>query len=522
MPETNDNLIEVNRLFNLHSTMYERMNREKRKTLPPPTTRPPAVSGPGPRIYRAYRYAAGQMVLDSISPWPGHEFVKYATPWELKRSTLTRLLAERFEPVVQEVLEGFALVVGHRGWVNTTRLIAPKGLPITYHPGTVLERGYPLFVMEDDPTGGRTLDSYVPPGWTIAGYSDQSAEVLTTVDGQVLAILDGRTRGPEAMDITPLDLILGARLLVGLGAAVGSKMVRVLARKESSQAARAFAGPTEDLATTTVRQAAAAGPSLNGIKLAHGYDRRMGIPRGHLQAMVEAAKETNSVAVFRANKQAAITLIENGAVGKPKALSIPGFKSKEATGVLTASAPEHFAVASKNGFFVVEADGVARRTILRNGKPVVEELKLKNPYWRVEKGQVIDPSGHPVVGDYDLLGVIPLGAPGRNIVAVPRDTVKGDWIGPDVARYNDAVNRRLDKPRVLHGAQDGFHNKEWGGFTDDVAYAVFPNGNTLVMTGKAEQKAFYEAFGRQTAVGSYPRPAPGTPVKDELAARRGR
>ena len=147
---------------------------------------------------------------------------------------------------------------------------------------------------------------------------------------------------------------------------------------------------------------------------------------------------------------------------------------------------------------------------------------MKNPYWTVEKGQVIHPSGHPVVGDYDLLGVVPLEAPGRNLVPVPKDAAKGDWMGPDVARYQEAVNKRLDQPRVLHGSQDQFHNPQWGGLTDDVAYAIFPDGNTFVMAGKAEQEAFYKAFGRETAVGSYPRPAPGTPVTDELAARRAR
>lgn len=123
-----------------------------------------------------------------------------------------------------------------------------------------------------------------------------------------------------------------------------------------------------------------------------------------------------------------------------------------------------------------------------------------------------------MVGDYDGLG--PLEAPGRNLVPVPKDPVKGDWLGPDWERYMNTVNPKLDKFRVLHGAQDQFHHPQWGGFTDDIAYAVFPDGRVVIMNGKAEQALFYEAFGRQTAVGAYPRPPAGVGVTDELAKRR--
>src|SRR5215217_1808052 len=98
----------------------------------------------------------------------------------------------------------------------------------------------------------------------------------------------------------------------------------------------------------------------NGLRLGVGYDPRMGIPPSHLPAMVEAARETQVIAVFRANKANVIPLIERGAVGKPKALSFPGFKSKEATGILTAFAAIHYQVAYRNGFYVVQADGVPR------------------------------------------------------------------------------------------------------------------------------------------------------------------
>ena len=168
--------------------------------------------------------------------------------------------------------------------------------------------------------------------------------------------------------------------------------------------------------------------------------------------------------------------------------------------------------------FRSEKDLVPRRTF----GGATKELGLKNPYWKVEEGQVIAPGGHPVVGDYDLLGVLPEESPGRNIVAVPDHHLKGDWTGPDVQKYANAVNRKFDQPRVLHGGQDGFHNQQYGGFTDGAAYAVWGDGSIYVMEGKAEQAAFFDFFKRQTAIGKYPRPSPSTLVPDEFAAIRAR
>jgi hypothetical protein len=57
--------------------------------------------------------------------------------------------------------------------------------------------------------------------------------------------------------------------------------------------------------------------------------------------------------------------------------------------------------------------------------------------------------------------------------------------------------------RVLRGAQDGFDNLEHGGLTNDVAYAVHPDGRVFVMANKADQQAFYKAYIRKTAIESY-------------------
>jgi hypothetical protein len=262
-----------------------------------------------------------------------------------------------------------------------------------------------------------------------------------------------------------------------------------------------------------------------GLRLS-GYSQVMGIPKDHFGKMVQAAKEANGIAVFRANKPAAIPLIERGAHPKPKHYN--AFKSSRETGVLTAKEQAHIETAYKYGDYVVDEDLVARRTIIRDGQKVTEELKLNNPYWKVEKGQVIKPDGVPIVGDYDLLGFLPSESPGRNIARVPNghviDDVKGDWVGPDVERYQSALNSKFDKPgpRVLHGAQDQFSHSQFGGFTDDIAYAVYGDGRAVIMEGRQAQEAFYKAYRRQTAMGAYPRPSPGTPVVDEVGAMRAR
>jgi hypothetical protein len=159
-----------------------------------------------------------------------------------------------------------------------------------------------------------------------------------------------------------------------------------------------------------------------------------------------------------------------------------------------------------------------------NGARVEMEL-IQNPFWDVRPGQVLAPDGKPIVGDYDLLGVAPIKSPGSNVNLVPDDLAYGDWNGPWTKKYTEAVNRkgRLDEPRVLHGAQDGYGgNPKYGGLTDDTAYAVFPDGRTYIMEGRKAQQDFYDALGRKTAIDPHPRPAPGTPVHDEVGAMRAR
>jgi hypothetical protein len=260
---------------------------------------------------------------------------------------------------------------------------------------------------------------------------------------------------------------------------------------------------------------------FKGLRLSRGYDARMGIPEEHFNAMVDAARETQVIAMFRANKKAAIPLIRKGAHGKPMWAK---FKTDPDTGVLTAKNAGELYATHANGHYTISPDGKSAYRMLPGGARVDMEL-IQNPFWKVKPGQVLAPDGKPVVGDYDLLGVAPIKSPGSNVNLVPDDLAYGDWNGPWVRKYADAVNKkgRLDEPRVLHGAQDGYGgNPKYMGLTDDTAYAVFPDGRTYVMEGRKAQQKFYDALGRQTAAGQYPKPAPGKPVVDEVGAMRAR
>src|SRR5262249_33776881 len=158
-------------------------------------------------------------------------------------------------------------------------------------------------------------------------------------------------------------------------------------------------------------------------------------------------------------KPKAIPLVRQGAHGKPMWAK---FKTKEATGVLTAETAGERLVAYENGAYVVHPDTLARRTARRihivDGKEVVEEIPpAHRDQGTPEPGQVVMKDGKPIVGDYDLLGAAPVEAPGRSIALVPEDVAYGDWNGPVVKKYAKAVNDKLGKePMVLHGAQDQY------------------------------------------------------------------
>jgi hypothetical protein len=129
----------------------------------------------------------------------------------------------------------------------------------------------------------------------------------------------------------------------------------------------------------------------------------------------------------------------------------------------------------------------------------IQPSEIPNPFWKVAKGQVIDPKNmKPVVGDYDLMGVFPRSSPGVNmgLVASGGESVK-NVTNPYVERFIKAVNAKLDMPRLLHGAQD-----QVDGFRGGVIF-FFDDGTNMLLENEAEVETFYNLINRKTRGGSY-------------------
>ena len=451
-----------------------------------------------------HRYPAFQLLGQSVReitivPKINQFFRAHASNWENNWSVLAGEGSHRLKPIVDENYT----VIGHAGKVFDGLVVVPEETP-----------GYPdmvgLLMQEYPNVPVLVLDSpfaKVPEGWR--GFRQHGPgyvlTLVTGIDGEVIEVLDYYSNNGVAVSVdTPLDYIaigaVGARLAAKIGLRVLKGLGRSLSRVGGRLAATGLASKSSKVL-------------LSKLKFVTGHQPGMGIPPGHFDAIAAAAKETDCILIFRANKATALPLIERGAPGKPFFFK---FKSDPQTGVLTATTKEHFDLVYEHGYYTVVSSNMAQRVVKKGGREVTETIPLNNTFWTVKPGQVIDPKLHkPVVGDYDMLGAVPMKSKGSNVSLVPKDPINGDWSGPVAERAAKAVNKRLDQPRVLHGAQDQHFRM---GLSDDAAYAVFPDGSVHMMADKAAQEAFYKYLGRQTGAGRYPVPA--GPVVDELAARR--
>ena len=229
-----------------------------------------------------------------------------------------------------------------------------------------------------------------------------------------------------------------------------------------------------------------------------GYIRESGMTQAHFQTVQEAAKQQQVIAVVRNTNTASTPLIQRGCPGKPLEVKV---NTDPTTGIVTAKTPAEIQEAHKAGYYVIDPDGVARRPA-QPGKLMKQELRLDRPFWRTAPGQVIDKSGMPLVGDYDLHGVIDPKNPGQNIVLVAN---KGENVknieSPIVRKFRSAVNPRFDRPRMLHGAQDQYASFRGG------ATVFMPDGTVKFLPTEHDVKMFYEELGRQTIKGTYnPKP----------------
>jgi hypothetical protein len=228
-----------------------------------------------------------------------------------------------------------------------------------------------------------------------------------------------------------------------------------------------------------------------------------GMTEGHFKAFKDVAREQQVIAVVRNTNPASVKLIEMGCPGKPLCIK---FHTSESTGVVTAANPGEVAHARTLGYYVVDQDRVARGAATA-GKGPAPELRLTNAFWRLEPGQIIDPKARkPLVGDYDLMGVFSTKNPGQNIALVAKDGKElSDVSSPIVRKFAERVNAKLDRPRVLHGAQD-----QYAGFRGS-ATAFLPDGTTVLLRDEQAVKRFYDEYGRQPRTGSYNKSIPAVP-----------
>jgi hypothetical protein len=449
------------------------------------------------------------------------KFDEAATPWEKEYSALVKDGPDRFVPLVDYSYT----VVGYVGTAKGTQLIKVKGSTLdSLQYGAMAE-----YVAAEEVV---LVSKTVPDGWEVFNYLQPNPIYTVVTDifgdvqtGEITDTMPGAisTMGPverlmeiamDVFDIVSLAtgvLAIGRALVVGLvRTIVRRKIVAMIISRTKAVLGRAV---QQVLARRAARKAAI--QAVNAGKAA--WKEVAGITREHHGMFIQAAEKENLTIVVRHTNPKSIPLIEKGCPGKPKDLEF--INTGPESGIVMANSPMEVSRAQKLGYYVVGSDGRTATRIVKVGdKEVYEGMSLDSPFWKVEKGQVIDPAmKKPIVGDYDLMGVVNPKNPGQNIHLVASNgELVTDISSPVVKRAAKAINDQMPFPRVLHGPQDAYKGFRKG------ATAFEPDGTVRHFVTEGEVKAYYESLGRQTRVGSYARPSPGTPVVDELAARRAR
>ncbi|MCS7469321.1 hypothetical protein NZK35_21940 [Stieleria sp. ICT_E10.1] len=242
------------------------------------------------------------------------------------------------------------------------------------------------------------------------------------------------------------------------------------------------------------------------IKAATASDA--GMPPNHFRAFLRAAANPSRprIILVRQTNPKSVRWIQKGFPAKPKEIK---FKTSKQTGIVTckdisevAKAQKTVRSGSNKQYFVVDRN---RRTAT-NGKG--ETIDVSNADWPVEPGQVVDPlSQKPLVGDYDLMGVIDPNAKGRNIALAvdntanaragkPAGTLTDDFTNTDIKKVAADVNKQLDQDRVLHGSQEAFDSLD-NLAADELVVGFFPDGQAMSFNREG-LKTFYQSIGRST------------------------
>lgn len=218
-----------------------------------------------------------------------------------------------------------------------------------------------------------------------------------------------------------------------------------------------------------------------------------GITPQHFAVFQSVAQQQNRIIVVRNTNTKSTMWIAQGYPPKPKVLEF--LKTSFKTGKVTVKNEDEKREARQKGFYVIDADGIARR---QPREALQKRFAFNTPEMN-EPGQVIDPKRQQAfVGDYDLMGVIDPSATGRVLALCSNFGVQVEnRTNPDVNQIIHVLNSRMDQPRVMHGPQDLY-----GGFKD-ACTAFLPNGAIWELTTEQAVQEFYKSIGRPTVTGTH-------------------
>jgi hypothetical protein len=230
-------------------------------------------------------------------------------------------------------------------------------------------------------------------------------------------------------------------------------------------------------------------PTVRGAIATAAAGKFGGFTGTHFQYFQWVAKMENRIIAVRNTNPLSTHWIERGYPAKGIDIKI---KTSKTTGIVTAVTKAEYQEARAAKYFVVDDDLVPRNS---DGQAL--EFPTR-PEWPLEPGQVIDAKQlKPLVGDYDLLGVIDPDAPGRNMVlATSNGKTLLNWTNPEVERIRSVLNSFMDQPRVMHGAHDGFADVSTAG----PVTVFFPDQSVTHLTSSQMVSMFYLSMGRRAII----------------------
>ena len=235
-----------------------------------------------------------------------------------------------------------------------------------------------------------------------------------------------------------------------------------------------------------------------------------GITPTHFEVFERVAQQENLIIAVRNTNPKSTPLIARGFPAKPMAIKA---KTSKKNGIVTieeglSSHPdgnvmklkhkttkgqEHLDAALDNGYAVVDPLGVPRT---KDGRVLALPQR---PGWDLKPGQIIDTRRKkPLVGDYDLLGVIDPDNPSRNLaLAVDNKVLLENWTNPRTKQVAAKINGQLDQPRVMHGGHDQYGKARLDLSDADGSTVFMPNGEIIPLRTGEDVTAFYKGLNRR-------------------------